>query len=319
MNRPNTEEKEIPLLVIVGPTAAGKTGLGIQVARKKDGEIVSADSAQVYRNLDVGTAKPAEEERKEVPHHLIDIVEPMEEFSVALYQELADRAIQDIYRREKLPILVGGTGLYVKAVVDRFAFTSRGKDEELRKRLHQLAETRGNDFLYRELCRVDPESAQKISSSDRKRMVRALEVYYAEGRPISQQKKATESRVSPYRLVYTGLDLPREQLYYRINTRVERMIENGLLEEVKGLLQRYSPCCRGLQVLGYRQMVNYLQGELDWVTAVEEIKKETRRLAKRQLTWFRRDPRINWIKATRPEEENCVEKVCSLLKDNLDD
>jgi len=314
----NYSFNSIPLLVIVGPTAVGKTALGIEIAKKTNGEIVSADSAQIYRNLDIGTAKPSEEERDYTIHHLIDIAEPDEEFNVALYQELADRAIRDIYSRGKLPILVGGTGLYIKAVVDRFSFTAQGKDEEMRKRLYRLAKEKGDNFLYEELKQVDPESACKIAPSDRKRMVRALEVFYLDGKPLSAQKKETVDRLSPYNPVFIGLYMPREQLYGVINDRVEQMIENGFLEEVKGLLQRYPPHCRGLQVLGYRQLVKYLQGVVNWEKAVEEIKKETRRLAKRQLTWFRRDTRIHWLKVDSGEKMRIVEKVCKLLKENLD-
>ncbi len=310
------KQVKIPLLVIAGPTAAGKSEAGLLVAQKTGGEIVSADSAQVYRYLDIGTAKPGRKERETVSHHLIDLVDPDEEFNVSSYKKLSEEAIQGIGKKGKLPVLVGGTGLYIHAVVDNYSFSSQGKDEQLRKKLHRAAERKGNNYLHSLLHQVDPESAEKISPADRKRMVRALEVYYSEGRPLSEQNKETPLKETPYLPVHVGLYMPREKLYEKINSRVDNMIEKGFLEEVKELLRWYPPSAWGLQILGYRQMVNYLQGYAGWEETVYEIKKQTRNLAKRQLTWFRRDDRINWIDHESGRTDRVVEKISSLLKEN---
>ncbi len=309
--------KKIPLLVIVGPTAVGKTAVAVEVAKKIDGEIVSADSAQIYRYLDIGTAKPSKEENNLAVHHLIDILDPKEEFSVAQFQKLANQCIEDIYAREKHPILVGGTGLYVNAVIDAYSFFDRGKNEQTRQWLQLRADNEGLEQLYQELQRLDPEAAHKISINDGKRIIRALEVYYTEGQPISQQEKYTSKTVSPFHLLPVGLHMPREELYRRINERVDRMIVQGLLEEVEELLEYYPTHARGLQILGYCQMVKYLQGEVNWEEAVGEIKQETRRLAKRQLTWFRRDHRIVWVEVKPQAISDSVNTIYNLWKDKL--
>lgn len=306
---------KIPLLVVAGPTAAGKSEVGLKITRQAGGEIVSADSAQVYRYLDIGTAKPGREERKTVPHHLIDIIDLDEEFNVNTYKRLADKTIAEVHRRGKLPVLLGGTGLYLRAVIDNYAFSSRGKNEELRQELYRQAEIRGEEYLHRRLQEVDPVSAKKISPSDKKRMVRALEVYYTEGKPLSEQEEETRFRETPYELIYVGLYTSRDMLYRKIEERVDEMIRRGFLEEVKWLLQWYPPEARGLQILGYRELVCYLYGMMDWEETVEEIKKQTRRLAKRQLTWFRRDKRIVWLEHKPGETARVVGEISNLLKE----
>lgn len=285
----------LPLVVICGPTATGKTETGILVARELGGEVVSADSMMVYRGMDIGTAKPTREERQGVPHHLIDIVDPDAAFSVALYQELAEKRIADIHARGRLPLLVGGTGLYIRAVVDRYRFVA-APDPALRRRLAEEARAAGPDALHARLAAVDPVAAARIHPHNVRRVIRALEVYYRTGEPISRFQDLDGYTAAKYRLWMFGLTMEREQLYRRIEERVDRMIEAGLVEEVRRLLERgYSRGLTSMQALGYKEIAAYLQGEVTLEEAVRLIKRNTRRFAKRQLTWFRRDPRIKWL------------------------
>lgn len=313
--------KKIKLLALVGPTAAGKSALAIQVAQRLGGEIVTADSAQIYRYLDIGTAKPTQKERRLVPHHLVDLVEPDQYFSVADYQEAAYREIKKIASAGRLPLLVGGTGLYINAVIDRYAFLAGGKNERLRRRLRDEAKQKGLPHLYRRLEGVDPRAAAKIHPHDQRRIIRALEVYLQEGRPISEQEEATRRRKPIFDLVIYGLTLPRPQLYERIHRRLQSMLEAGFLEEVRQVLARgFPPRCRGLQSLGYRQLVQYLTGGSDkeWEATVDNIRRDTRRLAKRQLTWFRRDPRIRWLEYEEGEGPTVfAETISSRVKEIL--
>lgn len=284
-----------PLVVIVGPTAVGKSRAAVRLAHKLDGEIVSGDALQVYRGLDVGTAKISEEEKEGVSHHLIDVVGPGENYSVARYRESAIRVIEDIHRRGKLPLLVGGTGLYINSVIDDYTFPELPTDLELRRSLASQAEELGREYLFGRLQRVDPVSAGIIKQGDVRRVIRALEVYHLTGRPISSFHNLKEPRVSRYRLYMAGLNLERNRLYINIDKRVESMLENGLVEEVVSLLrQGYEPGGNAMQALGYKEIIGYLNHEYDLPTAVDLIKRSTRRYAKRQLTWFRRDARIKW-------------------------
>jgi tRNA dimethylallyltransferase len=293
-----TGKRKIPLLVLVGPTAVGKSRLALEVAPRIGAEIISADSAQVYRYMDIGTAKPTAREQELVKHHLIDLVDPDQDFSVSDFQREADRVISQLYRGGKLPFMVGGTGLYVNAVIDRYVFQGRGKNIGLRRQLQQAAREQGLEVLYRRLAEVDPAAAAKIHPNDQKRIIRALEVYYQDGIPISRQVELTRRQESPYRLLMFGLNMEREELYRRIDRRVEEMMAAGFLEETRRLLEKgFKPDSPGLQVLGYRQLVRYLENGKGWKETVAEIKKETRQLAKRQLTWFRRDRRIIWLQA----------------------
>ena len=286
----------LPLVVIVGPTAAGKTGISVDLALALDGEIISGDSMQVYRYMDIGTAKIKPAERKGIPHHLIDIKDPDETFSVAEFQALAEQKIREIAQRGKLPILVGGTGLYIQSVIDKYTFTEQKGIIEYRKRLHLSAKEKGNKFLHDRLALVDPEAASRIHINDLKRIVRALEYYCVTGRPISENKEAYERNyMSKYRAVLIGLTLERKNLYEKINLRVDKMMEEGLLEEVRTLIRMGYTDSLAMQGLGYRQLLGYLRNEYDLAAAVELIKRDTRRFAKRQLTWFRRDPRIHWF------------------------
>lgn len=305
-----------PLTALVGPTASGKSALALKVAQLLQAEIISADSAQVYRQLDIGTAKPAPREQALVPHHLIDMVEPDRDFSVADYQKAAHRVIAEVLARGRLPFLVGGTGLYIKAVTDRYAFGDRGKNEALREQLARLGEEQGHGFLYQRLAELDPEAASKIHPRDSRRIIRALEVYILEERPISRQTAETAKRKPAYNLFIFGLAMPRPLLYRRIDERVDAMLEQGFLEEVRGLLRMgYGPEAPGLQILGYRQLAGYLRGESGWEETVAEIKKQTRRLAKRQLTWFRRDKRITWLEAGEEGDDLPAEIISTRMKE----
>ncbi len=316
-NSADPAKDKIPLLVLVGPTAVGKSALALRLAPALRTDIISADSAQVYRGLDIGTAKPSHEEQKAVKHHLIDLVEPDQDFSAADYQKAAAGVIEKLYSAGKLPFIVGGTGLYIKAVVDFYAFGQKGADRELRKFYEKKASSEGLDSLYAELKAIDPAAAARIHPGDRRRIIRALEVYRLEGRPISEQVAETGREKSPYTPTIIGLYMDREALYRRIDRRVERMIEGGFLEEVRFLRQRgYGKEAPGMQILGYKQLFSYLQGEMSWEETVGEIKKQTRNLAKRQLTWFRRDDSIKWFKIDEDKSiENLTENIYETVKD----
>lgn len=304
----------IPLLVLVGPTAVGKSAAAMEIARLYNGEIVTADSAQVYRYMDIGTAKPSPEEQNQIKHYLIDIRNPDQEFNVYDYQHLADQAIRDIHDQGRLPVLAGGTGLYVRSVTDRYVFSRAGKDAFVRKQLRSLAETGGTGRLHNELQKLDPESARIIDPNDMRRIIRALEVYYTGGGILSGQRELTMKERPLYCLLIIGLNMPRGELYRRIEKRVDNMMERGWLDEVKWLLGRYPPESRGLEVLGYRQLVNHLKGNITLNHAVESIKKETRNLAKRQLTWFRRETRVHWLEVNPQNISETVREICKILE-----
>jgi tRNA dimethylallyltransferase len=283
------------LLVIVGPTAVGKSGVALEMAKTANGEIISADSVQVYRGLTIGAAKPTLAERQSIVHHLVDIVDPQENYTVAQFQLDASQTIIDVLSRGKLPILVGGTGLYVRAVVSGYAFSDNGENEELRARLQQEALDIGPEALHRKLAAVDPQTAVKLHPNDIRRVIRALEVYEQSQRPISEQAKKT-AWSNPYETMMFGLTMPRELLYRRIEERVEQMMAEGLVDEVRSLLANgVPPEAKSLQSLGYRQIVAHLLGQQTLAEAVALIKRDTRRFAKRQLTWFRREKDIMWI------------------------
>jgi len=290
----------LPLVVILGPTATGKTKIGVELALRLNGEVISGDSMQVYRYMDIGTAKITPAETKGVPHHLLDIKNPDEPFSVAEFQKEARTRIADIVSRGKLPFLVGGTGLYLQSVIDRYVFAEQDNVQEYRLELLALADKHGKTYLHQLLAEVDPPAAAKIHPNDLKRITRALEYYRLTGQRISDNKEARYS--SLYQVVLIGLTMRRELLYQRIEQRVDAMMANGFLEEVKALLARgFTADLPAMQGLGYKQLVAYLQGACDLAEAIQLIKKETRHFAKRQLTWFRRDPRIQWFNAEEAE------------------
>ncbi len=294
-----TEKNKIPLLVLVGPTAVGKTATAIKLAEMLETEVISADSAQIYRGLDIGTAKPNAKEQSKIKHHIIDLLEPDQPYSAAEYQKTADKTIIDIWNSEKMPFIIGGTGLYIKAVTDRYAFGQKGPSPKLREELQDRACRDGVGKLYSTLEKMDPKAASAIHPHDQKRIIRALEVYYTEGKPISSQVEKTSHQESPYRTVKYGLNMERHLLYRRIEERVDMMIEQGFVEEVRRLYEKgYNDKMPGMQILGYRQIGRYLEDLNRWQETVASIKKETRNLAKRQLTWFRREKDIQWLEIT---------------------
>jgi len=301
------------LAAIVGPTAVGKSGAAIELAKRIDGEIISCDSMQVYRGLDIGTAKATIEERQTVPHHLIDVADIEEDYNAARYQKEARQAIEAITERGKLPILVGGTGLYYQALVDEYYFLPMHFKQEVRDKWNNEINKRGLDDVYSYLRSIDPQYAQKIAPNDQKRIIRAIEVYELTGIPFSRQQKRNSNA---YDLAVVGLNMERSELYKRIDCRVDIMLENGWIEEVRSLLNMgCSTKANALQALGYQQIIWYLQGLLSQKEMVREIKKETRNYAKRQLTWFRRDRRIFWINIeTRDKTEIIVEKIFDYLE-----
>ncbi|MDI6871628.1 MAG: tRNA (adenosine(37)-N6)-dimethylallyltransferase MiaA [Bacillota bacterium] len=297
------------LLAVVGPTAVGKSDVGVRLAQLLDGEVVSADSMQVYRGLDIGTGKLPPEERGGVPHHLIDVVEPEESFSAAEYERLALAAIAGIQERRRLPVLVGGTGLYYRVVVRRYLFAGPGADPELRARLAAEAAAHGPEELHRRLAVVDRLAAQRIHPHDLRRIIRALEVYTLTGVPISAQQNApAEPR---FDLVAIGLTAPRDVLYARIERRVDQMMQRGLLEEVRALVARgLESWLTSVQALGYKEFFPHLRGEEELSSAVTRLKQETRRYAKRQLTWFRREPEVRWVsREAYPDDGALAEQI----------
>jgi len=286
------------LTVICGPTAVGKTELALALAEFFNGEIISADSRQVYRLMDIGTAKPSPEEQQRVRHHLIDEVWPNEGFHAARYVTLAGAAIQETLRYNKRPFLVGGTGLYIKALTEGL-LDAPGADPQLRKRLHDRAEQEGSEILHAELARLDPDSATRLHPNDLIRIVRALEVFHQSGRPLSELQNEHRFNADHYRTLKIGLTCNREILYDRIDRRSEAMFQNGLLEEAEKILQAgYDPGLKIFRTIGYRQAFALLRDEITPEEAVEDLKRSTRRYAKQQITWFRKDKSIIWLESS---------------------
>jgi tRNA dimethylallyltransferase len=286
----------LPLVAIVGPTAVGKSALAMSLALQYRGEIISADSRQLYEHMDIGTAKPTPEERQAVPHHLVDFLEPDQEYTLADYQEAVHAAVADISSRGALPMLVGGTGLYVRAALGGFGIPRVAPRPDLRRELEAYAAARGAEALHRRLAEVDPAAAVRIDYRNVRRVVRALEVFTVTGQPISGQQEQTPP---PWRVLRLGLTRERDDLYRRIDERVDWMIEHGLVEETEGLVARGFDCdLPALSSLGYRQVCQYLRGELTLAQAVNSIKTRTHRFARQQYTWFRLDDeRIHWFAA----------------------
>lgn len=285
------------LIVITGPTASGKTSYAISYALQNNGEIINADSMQVYKYMDIGTAKPTMEERQGVPHHMLDVCDPRVNFSVATYCEMAHKCIEDVSKRGKLPILVGGTGLYIDSVVNNITFSHIPSDREYCNLLYDEAKNNGNEYIYKKLQTIDKTAADKIEINDTKRIVRALEVYHTTGKTISWHKQHSRINPSPYNAKIYAFDIERDVLYDRINKRVDIMLELGLVVEVKRLLEMgVTKDCTSMQGIGYKEIVMYLEGLISFDMAVEMIKQGSRRYAKRQLTWFRANKNINWMR-----------------------
>lgn len=302
----------IPLLVIGGPTASGKTALAVELAKRLDGEIVSADSMQIYKYMDIGSAKPDEEEKEGIPHHLMDVAEPTENFSLGDYLILARNTIADIYKRGKLPVLTGGTGLYINSLINNIELTDEQNTNEIREKLTEFSKINGNEALHNKLREVDPESAERIHPNNVKRVMRALEIYETTGKTMTESLKDS---VKPpiYKAVQYGINYDREVLYDRINHRVDIMIEQGLVDEVKKLVEM--GCRRdntSMQGIGYKEVMDYLDGKVTLEEMAEEIKQATRRYAKRQITWFKRNDMI-WLDAEKIDFDTLADEIRSRL------
>ena len=296
---------KIPLIVVVGPTASGKTALAIDIANYVGGEIVSADSMQIYKYMDIGSAKPTAEEMSQAVHHLIGFLEPDDEFSVADYTELAHKTIADITSRGKIAVMAGGTGLYINSVVNDVTFGEIDTDYELREKLQKTAEEKGSEYLLDMLAEFDKESAERLHPNNVRRIIRAIEFYKTTGKPISKHQEETKRVESRYNPLMICIDWDRDVLYDRINRRVDIMIKSGLLEEVKGLMDMgYTKELNSMKGIGYKEIMDYYDGKMSLEDAVELIKQSSRRYAKRQLTWFRRDDRIHYVSSKNPFEES---------------
>ncbi len=304
-------EKKIPLVIVAGATASGKTSLGIELAKKYNGEVISCDSMQIYKNLDIGTAKPTKEEMGEIRHHMIDIVPPTVSFSVERYCSLAKEAIEDICKRGKLPIMVGGTGLYADNTVYATTFSAPKRDEALSDELMRFAEENGNEALLEILRKEDPEKAKTLHPNDVKRIIRAIETVRATGKTRAELDRESRPEESPYNYLYMAIDMDRSILYNRIDKRVDIMLKDGLLEEVKKyILPDLKNISTALTAIGYREAVWYFKGLCTYDEMTELLKRNTRRYAKRQLTWLRRNNDINWLdyKNTLSQAQQLIEE-----------
>lgn len=307
-----------PLIILTGPTAVGKTELSIRLARLVNGEIISADSMQVYKHMDIGSAKIRQEEMEGVPHHLVDVFEPDEEFHVVRFQECARRCMEEIYGRKRIPILVGGTGFYIQAVLYDIDFTENGGDDSYRKGLEALAKEKGNEVLHQMLREVDAPSAEQIHANNVKRVIRALEYYHETGEPISRHNEQERQKESPYNFAYFVLNDRRDRLYAKIDARVDGMLQDGLVEEVRALKEKgYTKDMVSMQGLGYKEILSYLEGECTLEEAVYILKRDTRHFAKRQLTWFRREREVCWLdkEAFAYNHEKILERMAEVLRE----
>jgi tRNA dimethylallyltransferase len=301
------------LVAIVGPTATGKSEVALHLAPLINAEIISCDSMQVYKDMDIGTNKLPLQKRKEVPHHLIDIVTPDINFSVALFQKEAKKVIKEIGKKGKTPLLVGGSGLYVRAVTDDLNFPRGEINSPYRKELLKKLEKEGPESLHQLLSSLDPEGAKKVSPSNVRKVIRALEIIKETGRKYSEYLKSWQEYKSPYKLWIFGLFLPREELYEKVEERVKKMVEEGLFEEVEALRKKYSLALTPRQALGYKEVLAYLDGEISREEAVGLIKRRTRQYAKRQMVWFKRDPRVRWIDIKGKSTREIALKIKSQL------
>lgn len=313
-----SKNKRPPLLVLIGPTAVGKTALSLKIAKAADAEIISGDSMQVYRGMDIGTAKLMPGQRQGIPHHLIDILDPGEPFSVSHFQRLCAEKIEEIRARGKLPFIVGGTGLYIESVCYGYSFEGEPGDAAFRERMKQFAQEHGPEALHARLAELDPVTASRLHANDLRRVIRALEVIEATGRPFSeiQRQRRKDRKESPYNLCLIGLTMDRSLLYQRIDRRVDEMIAAGLVEEVDRLLKSGVPrSAVSMQGLGYKEIAAYLCGETDLSSAIERIKRDTRRFAKRQLSWFRGMEDIHWFETDDAAEKNpnLFRSICDII------
>lgn len=314
----DTEKK--PLIILTGPTAVGKTKASIGLAKTIGGEIISADSMQVYRHMDIGSAKITKEEMADVPHYLIDVLEPEEEFHVVRFQQMAKAAMTDIYSRGKIPIIVGGTGFYIQALLYDIDFTENEGNSVYREKLEVLAKEKGAAYLHGQLAMVDPKSAEEIHANNIKRVIRALEFYHQTGQKISEHNERERQKESPYQFCYFVLNDRRECLYERIDQRVDQMIRNGLVQEVQTLKER--GCTKqmvSMQGLGYKEIFSYLEGDCSLEEAVYIIKRDTRHFAKRQLTWFKRERDVIWVQKDELnyDDEKLLQSLLESIKERM--
>lgn len=307
-----------PLIILTGPTAVGKTALSIRLAKAVNGEIISADSMQVYKMMDIGTAKIMPEEMQGVKHYLIDEFMPDEEFNVVKFKQLALTYIEEIYSKGKIPIIVGGTGFYIQAILNDIDFTKTAEDTSYRERLMQIANEKGPEFLYNQLREVDEKATKTIHQNNVKRVIRALEYYYQTGKKISDHNEEQRQKESPYNFAYFVLNHDRGILYDRIEKRIDSMMKQGLVEEVSSLYKKgYSRDLVSMQGLGYKEIIAYLEGECTLEEAVYVLKRDTRHFAKRQLTWFNREKEVIWLNKSEFDENEDVilGKMCSILQE----
>ena len=317
LNKGNKNKMKKPLVIITGPTAVGKTELSIRLAKEIDGEIISADSMQVYKHMDIGTAKIRKDQMDGVKHYLIDILDPKEEFNVVEFKKYAKNAVNEIHRQDKIPIVVGGTGFYIQALLYDVDFEDSKEDSQYRSKLEELAETKGREYVHDKLKEVDPESANNIHPNNLKKVIRALEYYKETGEKISDHNKEQRQKESPYNFAYLVLNDDRYNLYKRIDARVDKMIEEGLIDEVKGLIDK--GCTKdmvSMQGLGYKESISYLEGESSLEDAIYTLKRDTRHFAKRQITWFNREKEVSWIDKSKfqHDEDAVFEKILEELK-----
>lgn len=297
-------ENKPKVIVICGPTASGKTSLSIELAKKINGEVISSDSMQIYKDMDIGTAKPTKEEMEDIKHYLIDFVPPNERYSVASFKKDAEKAIEEILAKGKVPIVVGGTGLYVNSLIYGIEFNSIEIDEKYRKELDERVEKEGLDTLYEEAKKIDPEAINNISKNDKKRIIRILEIYKQTGKTKTEQEKESRKNGVKYDYKVFAINMDREILYERINKRVDIMIEQGLIQEVENLIQKYKEFPTAMQGLGYKEVVQFINGELTKEEMIEKIKQETRRYSKRQITWFKKNKNTIWLDGLDTKQNN---------------
>ena len=302
------------VIVICGPTASGKTALSIELAKKIDGEIVSCDSMQIYKEMDIGTAKPTIEEMQGIKHYMIGIISPNERYSVADYKKDAKKAIREILNKGKVPIVVGGTGLYIDSLIYEIEYQDIEFDKEYREHLEKEVKEKGLEELYNVAKEIDPEAIEKISKNDKKRILRILEIYHATGENKTEQERKSRQKEVEYDYKVYALNMDREKLYDRINKRVDKMIEEGLIQEVEKIYKKYNDFPTAMQGLGYKEVVEYLEGKLTKEEMIEKIKQETRRYAKRQLTWFRKNKQTIWLDVGKNTIQNNIEIILEGLK-----
>nr|WP_202409922.1 tRNA (adenosine(37)-N6)-dimethylallyltransferase MiaA [Halobacillus litoralis] len=305
------------VISVVGPTAVGKSNLGIRIAQRFGGEVISGDSMQIYRTMDIGTAKVTKEEMQGIPHHMIDFKDPAEQFSVAEFQQNVQALIRDIHERGKLPVLVGGTGLYIQATLFDFHFSEQKKDPSIMEKLEKEWKENGRDYMYKRLVEIDPEQAEKIHPNNERRVLRALEVYETTGQVMSDRHHQ-QQKESPFSPLLIGLEMDRELLYDRINHRVDQMIEQGLVKEVQHLYEQGLKDAQSMQAIGYKELIPYFEGSCTLAEAVELLKRNSRRYAKRQYTYFKNKMDINWYEVSPSNYEEKFETILGDLAGKID-